>query len=394
MTEIEVPVRAEPVEEAAEAGEERVTPLELFLDLVFVLAITQVTGYVAADPTWARLFEGLAILTVVWWVWSAYAWLGNTAQSDEGLVRVVLLAAAAGMLAASLAVPHAFGDDGVLFGVAILCVRAVHIVAYALLARSRGDRQLGTVVLRLAQPIVPASLLLVLAGFLDGPAQAACWTAAIAIDFGGMALRGTEGWRVRPRHFTERHGLIIIIALGESVVSLGVGVSGAALTAGVVAGALLGMAVVAALWWAYFDVVAIVAERRLRAAPPRMQVVMARDSFTYMHLPMVAGIVVFAVGAKKTLAHPGVDLGTVSAVALCGGVALYLFTLSSFKRRNIGSFNYPRLVATAVLVALAPIATALPALLSLGLVALIGSGTIAYEVVRYAEARDRIRHAS
>jgi low temperature requirement protein LtrA len=250
------------------------------------------------------------------------------------------------------------------------------------------------VVLRLAQPIVPASLLLVLAGFLDGPAQAACWTAAIAIDFGGMALRGTEGWRVRPRHFTERHGLIIIIALGESVVSLGVGVSGAALTAGVVAGALLGMAVVAALWWAYFDVVAIVAERRLRAAPPRMQVVMARDSFTYMHLPMVAGIVVFAVGAKKTLAHPGVDLGTVSAVALCGGVALYLFTLSSFKRRNIGSFNYPRLVATAVLVALAPIATALPALLSLGLVALIGSGTIAYEVVRYAEARDRIRHAS
>jgi low temperature requirement protein LtrA len=394
MTEIEVPVRAEPVEEAAEAGEERVTPLELFLDLVFVLAITQVTGYVAADPTWARLFEGLAILTVVWWVWSAYAWLGNTAQSDEGLVRVVLLAAAAGMLVASLAVPHAFGDDGVLFGVAILCVRAVHIVAYALLARSRGDRQLGTVVLRLAQPIVPASLLLVLAGFLDGPAQAACWTAAIAIDFGGMALRGTEGWRVRPRHFTERHGLIIIIALGESVVSLGVGVSGAALTAGVVAGALLGMAVVAALWWAYFDVVAIVAERRLRAAPPRMQVVMARDSFTYMHLPMVAGIVVFAVGAKKTLAHPGVDLGTVSAVALCGGVALYLFTLSSFKRRNIGSFNYPRLVATAVLVALAPIATALPALLSLGLVALIGSGTIAYEVVRYAEARDRIRHAS
>jgi low temperature requirement protein LtrA len=394
MTEIEVPVRAEPVEEAAEAGEERVTPLELFLDLVFVLAITQVTGYVAADPTWARLFEGLAILTVVWWVWSAYAWLGNTAQSDEGLVRVVLLAAAAGMLVASLAVPHAFGDDGVLFGVAILCVRAVHIVAYALLARSRGDRQLGTVVLRLAQPIVPASLLLVLAGFLDGPAQAACWTAAIAIDFGGMALRGTEGWRVRPRHFTERHGLIIIIALGESVVSLGVGVSGAALTAGVVAGALLGMAVVAALWWAYFDVVAIVAERRLRAAPPRMQVVMARDSFTYMHLPMVAGIVVFAVGAKKTLAHPGVDLGTVSAVALCGGVALYLFTLSSFKRRNIGSFNYPRLVATAVLVALAPIATALPALLSLGLVALIGSGTIAYEVVRYAEARDRIRHPS
>ena len=394
MSQTEVPVLVEPIGEPPAGREQRVTPLELFLDLVFVLAITQVTGYVASDPTWSRLFEGLAILAVVWWVWSAYAWLGNTAGNDEGLVRVVLLAAAAGMLVASLAVPHAFGADGLLFGISILVVRLVHLGAYGLLARSRGDGELGVAVFRLAQSIVPSALLLVVAGALDGPAQALCWIAALTTDYGGMALRGTQGWRVQPGHFAERHALIIIIALGESVVSLGVGAAGLASTAAVVIGALFGMAVIAALWWAYFDVVAIVAERRLRAASPSEQVTIARDSFTYMHLPMVAGIVVFAVGAKKTLAHPGLELNTVSAAALCGGVAMYFLALGAFKRRNIGSFNYPRLIAAAILIALVPVATAVPALLALGLVAAIATGMIGYEVVRYSAARDRIRHAA
>jgi low temperature requirement protein LtrA len=199
---------------------------------------------------------------------------------------------------------------------------------------------------------------------------------------------------VEPGHFSERHGLIIIIALGESVVSLGVGTAGLTVTAGVVVGALFGIGVVAAMWWAYFDVVALVAERRLRGAPHREQVLIARDSYTFLHLPMVVGIVIFAVGVKKTLADPGGELAAVPAVALCGGFALYLLALSTLKRRNIGSFNYPRLVATAVLAGLTPLATALPALLSLGLVAALGACLIGYEVTRYAEARDRIRHAS
>jgi low temperature requirement protein LtrA len=206
-------------------------------------------------------------------------------------------------------------------------------------------------------------------------------------------VRGTRGWTVQAGHFAERHGLIIIIALGESVVSLGVASTGIDLTAGVVTASLLGIAVVGAMWWAYFDVVALVAERRLRGAPPEERVRMARDSYTYMHLPMVAGIVVFAVGVKVTLTHTSGDLDTVPAVALCGGVALYLFTLSAFKRRNIGSWNYPRLVATALLIGLVPLATVLPALLSLALVALLMVALIGYEVARYAAARDRIRHA-
>jgi low temperature requirement protein LtrA len=233
----------------------------------------------------------------------------------------------------------------------------------------------------------------VLGGALDGTPRALCWIAALAVDYGGLALRGVEGWRVQPSHFAERHGLIIIIALGESIVSLGLGAGGLNLDARVVTGALLGVAISAALWWAYFDVVAIVAERRLRESPHADQVRIARDSYTYLHLPMVAGIVVFAVGAKRTLEVSG-ELPAVPAWALCAGVALYLVALSAFKRRNVGSWNQPRLVAAATLVALAPLATTLPALLSLTLVALIACALIAYEVTAYSEARERIRHAA
>ncbi|MGZ4203586.1 MAG: low temperature requirement protein A, partial [Thermoleophilaceae bacterium] len=238
-----------------------------------------------------------------------------------------------------------------------------------------------------------AAALLVAAGLVDGLPRAACWVLALTIDYGGLAVRGVEGWRVEPGHFAERHGLIIIIALGESVVSIGVGTVGIDVTAGVVIAALLGMVVIGAMWWAYFDVVAIVAERRLRRAPREERNRIARDSYTYLHLPMVMGIVVFSIGVKETLAHPTSDLDSLRAFALCAGVALYLLALSAFKRRNIGSFNYPRLVAAAVLAALVPLAGAVPALLALGLVSAVTACLIAYEVTRYAEARDRIRHS-
>jgi low temperature requirement protein LtrA len=371
--------------------EQRVTPLELFFDLVFVFAITQVSGFVSADPTWTRLIEGLAILAALWWAWVSYAWLGNTAGSDEGAIRVVLLAAMAAMLIVSLAVPGAFADNGLIFGVAYLAVRLLHLGAYVLL--SREDPELRGAVGRLATSAIPGALLLVVAGALDGTPRALCWAAALTIDYGGLALQGVEGWRVHAGHFTERHGLIIIIALGESIVSLGLGAGHLSLDARVVTGALLGIAVAAALWWAYFDVVAIVAENRLRDAPYARQIRIARDSYTYLHLPMVAGIVVFAIGVKRTLEQSG-HLRVVPAVALCAGAALYLVALSAFKRRNVGSWNQPRLVAAAMLVALAPIATAVPALVSLAVVAAIACTLIAYEVTAYSEARERIRRAA
>jgi low temperature requirement protein LtrA len=306
-------------------------------------------------------------------------------------MRVVLLAAMAPLLVASLAVPHAFGKDALAFGVAYFLVRTLHLVEYALLAR--GNPELQAAVVRLSRTILPAAGLLVLAGLLPESLRAFCWAAALAIDYGGLLLSSTEGWRVEPAHFAERHGLIIIIALGESIVALGVGASALALSAGVITAVVLGLAVAACLWWAYFDVVATVAERKLSEAGPVERARIARDSYSYLHLPMVAGIVVFAFAVKETLGDVHAHLASVPAAALCGGVALYLLALSTFKRRNVGSFNYPRLVASATLVALAPAATALPALLSLALVAVVACMLITYEVFRYAEARERIRHA-
>jgi low temperature requirement protein LtrA len=378
--------------EAPEGRWQRMTPLELFFDLVFVFAITQVTGFVSGAPSWTRLLEGLAILAVLWFAWSGYAWLGNTANTDEGLVRVILFAAMGAMLVASLAVPHAFGSEALLFGVAYFVVRLLHIGCYAAVARAQNDPTLARVVARLASTILPAAALLVLAGALSGTARGLCWVAALLVDYGGIVARGVEGWRIEPGHFAERHSAILIIALGESIVSLGVAARGDQLGAGIIVGSLLGLATAAALWWAYFDIVAIVSERRLRTAERREQVLIARDSYSYLHFPIVGGIIIFAIGVKETLADYAGHLHPVVATAMCGGLALYLLALSALKRRNIGSWNRPRLAVAAILAAYIPVVTRLPSLASLGLVTATTCGLIAYEYVRYAEARDRIRH--
>jgi low temperature requirement protein LtrA len=370
--------------------EQRVSPLELFFDLVFVFAITQVTGFLSHDPSWTGLVEAVALLGVLWWAWSCYAWLENTAGSDEGAVRIVMLSAMAAMLIVSLAVPGAFAEDAAVFGVAYFVVRALHVGMYWVI--SAEDAELRQLTWRLAASMLPAAALLVLAGFLHGAPRAVAWVLALVVDYGGLALAGTAGWRVQPGHFAERHGAFIIIALGESIVAVGVGAGGLSLDAGIIVGALLGVAVAGALWWAYFDVVAAVGERQLTLADGLRRARLARDSYTYLHLPMVAGIVLLALGMKKTLAHVDHELAVVPAVCLCGGGALYLLALSAFKRRNVGSWNRPRLVAAALLAALVPLATGVPALAALTLVAAVTVALIAVEVVLYAEARRRIRH--
>jgi len=374
-----------------EGVDERITPLELFFDLIFVFALTQVTGLITDDPTWAGLVKGMLVISVLWWAWAAYAWLTNTINPDEGAVRLVLFGAMAAMLVASLAVPDVFGDDAFLFACAYAIVRIAHLALYAV--AGRGDRDLLAAIGRLGAGSLMSVPLLFVASALDGPAQSALWALAVLLDLTGAWIGGGHGWRLEAGHFAERHALIIIIAIGESIVAVGVGAT-TELGAGVIAAAILGLAVVAALWWAYFDVVAIVAERRLREATGSAQLTMARDSYTYLHLPMVAGIVLFAVGVKKSLIDVGEPLATVPAVALCGGVALYLVAHILFRLRNVHSLNRQRLVVSALLLALVPVAVEIPALVSLALVASLCVGLIAYEAVRFAEARDRIRHAA
>jgi len=215
--------------------------------------------------------------------------------------------------------------------------------------------------------------------------------AALAIDYLGVLVGHMRGWRVSPEHFVERHGLIVIIALGESIVAIGVGAAGLPLDAGLIAAALLGIAVAASLWWSYFDWVAFVAQARLAEARGAERARLARDLYSYLHLPMVAGIVLFALGLKTTLADVDGSLPTIPALGLCGGVSLYLLAHVALRLRIGGGLGHGRPVATILLLGLLPLARAVPALAALGLVAAVCAALIAYEALRYPYARAWIR---
>ncbi len=372
----------------AERGR-RVTPLELFFDLVFVFAITQVTSLLSHDPTWGGLLRGLLLLGTLWWAWSAYAWLTNTLDPEEGAIRLAVLAAVAAMLVVSLAAPGAFGADGVIFGVAYLVVRALHLVLFAF--AGRGDRDLLRAVVRIVPGAILGAALLVVAGFLNGSTQLALWGAAVAVNYLGALLGHMRGWRVSPEHFVERFGLIVIIALGESIVAIGVGAAGIPLDAGVIAAALLGIAVAACLWWSYFDWVVFVAQARLAEARGARRAALARDAYSYLHLPMVAGIVLFAFGLKTTLPDVTRSLPTVPALGLVGGIALYLLAHVALRLRIGGGLGRGRPIASVLLLGLLPVAREVWALAALGIVAAVCASLIGYEALRHREARAWIR---
>jgi low temperature requirement protein LtrA len=371
-------------------GEERVTPLELFFDLVFVLSFTQVTFTMAHDPSWEGLGEGMLILAAVWWAWAAYGWLTNTIDPDQNLNRLCMFAAMAAMLVVSLSIPQAFGDRGLLFGCSYFFVRAMHLVLYVTNTKRDDDTDNLQAIMKLAPGLLLGSALLIVAGALDGGARTSVWIIAILIDWSTPLLFGSEGFRLHPGHFAERYGLIIIIALGESVLAIGAAAE-ISLSTGEVVAALLGITAVVALWWAYFDIVAIVAERRLKEAPPGEQAPLARDSYSYLHFPMIAGIVLLALGLKRTLADTGEPLDTVPAIALCGGPALYMIGHIAFRFRNVGTLNKHRTVATVALLALIPLALSADALGALTAVSVLLAGLIAYEAIRFREARARVR---
>jgi len=294
------------------------------------------------------------------------------------------------MLVVGLAAPAAFGEYALLFGAAYFAVRLLHVLLY--LFTTRADTVLFRAVLRLTPGMLAAAALILVAGFVSpGPVRAALWALAIIVDFGTPLVVGTSGWKVDSDHFAERHGLIIIIALGESVVALGVSAAGETLSAGVVTAAALGVAVVGAMWWLYFDVVALVAARKFASLSGRVQANMARDSYSYIHLFMVFGIVLVALGLKKTLLDIDAPLKTVVSVALFGGMALYLLAHVAFRLRNIGTLNVQRLVVSVLLIALIPVGVLLPSLASLVLLAVVLTALVTYEAIRFREMRHRIR---
>jgi low temperature requirement protein LtrA len=369
---------------------ERVMPLELFFDLVFVLALTQCTTLMSDNPTWEGLAQGLLVLALLWWSWVGYSWSTSVLDPEEGAVRIVVFVVMAAFLIAALCIPSVFDDLALEFALAYAAVRAAQI-ALMLLA-SRDDPALRRSTLGLAVGTGVGIALLIGGSFLDGAGLAAVWTVALVLDMAEPYLFGDEGWRLVPGHFAERHGLIIIIALGESIVAIGVG-AGGVLTWGIAAAAALGIALAAAMWWLYFDVVALVSARRLaRATVGREQNALARDSYSYIHFLMVAGIVLAALGLKKTLGHVEDPLETVPAFALLGGLAIYLLGLVAFRYRHVHTINRRRLGLAALLLVLIPAALELPALAILAIVGVLLWALIVSETRGYGEDRARVRH--
>ncbi|MGH9214528.1 MAG: low temperature requirement protein A [Acidimicrobiales bacterium] len=346
--------------------EPRVSTFELFFDLVFVFAFTRITESIAEDTTWRGMGRGVLIFAMLWWAWGAYAWLTNSVRTDDGPSRIVLSASMGAVLVVAIAVPDAFGDSGPAFAFGYLVVILLHGVLFSLAADSPTDAARG--IRRLAPTNLGSAALLVGAAFTDDALQTTLWIVAVGVTFAGPFLTGVADFTVRPAHFVERHGLIVIVALGESIVAVGAAESHE-VDAALAVSALVAMALISGLWWAYFDGESAGAEHALHATDGADRSRMARDIYSYLHIPLVLGVVLAALGIKKTLQHSDEDLATVAAVALGGGVALFYAALAGIRLRRRSRAGSARLAAVVAATALIPVATQAPAIVSLTILA-------------------------
>ena len=332
----------------------------------------------------------MLVLAALWWAWTAYAWLTNVFDPEDGVIGAALLVALIAMFLAALGVPGAFDDDGVLFGAAFLVVCAMHVVVYAL--GGQGNPDLRRAVLRLAPWTMLGATLILVAGFTDG-ARLWLWLAALAIAYVGGLLSGAAGWHLHPSHFAERYGLVLIIALGEAFISIGIGVRGLVIGTGEVAAAILGLLIATGFWLAYFDFFAIRGERIVRDREGTERFALARDLYVFAHFPMIVGIVFFAFAVKTIVGHVDEQLDWVTSFALCGGCALYLLTYSAIRIRLERRLRVStgRFVAAIALLLVLPLATAVPALVALAIVTVVWVGLHAYELVWWRQARAETR---
>jgi low temperature requirement protein LtrA len=368
------------------------TTFELFFDLVYVFAMTQVTGYMLHAHDALGVLQGMILLALLWWTWCAYAWLGNQARADTGIVRAAMAVAMAALFVVALTIPEAWDDaEGGLNGPlvlvgAYLIVRCVHLSVYTLAAR--GDRGLRRQLAISWGPTLGGAVLLVAGVLVGGQLQTLLFAGALVVDWGGIYFTSRGGnWRIHSSaHWTERHGLFVMLAIGESVVAIGVGAAGQPISAPLLAAGVLGVLAALCLWWLYFDVVSGAAEHRLHEEQGQARVQMAIDAYTYGHFPIVAGIVVGAVGVEGVLAHAGdgKPLGLFYAAALYGGFTLYLAGHVLFKQRMYASLSVPRLVTVGVLLLALPAAAFLPPLVGLAALVLLLGALIGVETSLYA----------
>ncbi len=381
-----------------------VTPLELFFDLVFVFGLTQVTAFMADELSWHGIFRGVLVTMLLWWAWTAYAWLANVVSAEERPLKLAILAGMSAMFVLALCIPEAFDDaPGGLRGPVVLAVcylvfRLMHLLMFLII--SREDAGLRSQVFRFAPSVVASSVVLLVASQFEGWLQTGLWVLALVADYVGTALAGFSGWRLpAPGHFSERHGLIIIVALGESIVAIGVGVAQEPISWVIILASVLGLVLASAMWWAYFDVSALLGEHALASEPAETRARLARNAYSFAHLPLAVGILLVAFGLKEVLLyvsdsshHSLTDpLPSVALAALVGGVIIYLLGHVIFKWLTVHTISIVRLAAAAALLLAIPLIAALPALAQLAVVAILVTCAVVVESVVFAESRRKIR---
>jgi low temperature requirement protein LtrA len=372
----------------------RPTTFEVFFDLVFVFALTQITSFMAQSPTPLALTRGLLLLLLLWVSWTTYTWLTNQTRADLGLIRDGMTVAMAAFFVAALVIPDAWRpgvaavDAALILAVAYIVVRAVLLALYFYTVSE--DRHLRTTLRLYAIPTMVAWVPLVLGAVFGGTVQTVLWAAALFIDFsGGLVAARLSGWRLRSvGHFTERHGLVLIIALGESFVSVGIGARPAVTHWPVMVAALLGFTTAVCLWRLYFESVAPAARRALARRHNVQRASIAGNAYSRAHFLLIAGVIYLALGIEQVLGHlahhrPGNFVGApsdwTSTVALYGGAVLYLTGRIVFLRLTTRHIPPAQIVAVGVALLLLPAARFLPALAALGLLAAFLVALVWYE---------------
>ncbi|MFG1954122.1 low temperature requirement protein A [Micromonospora sp. NPDC048830] len=393
--------------------------VEVFVDLAFAFAFIQVTALMSDDFTSHGMLNAMLVLTLLWWTWSVYAWLGNNLQARTGLIRIALLAVAMITFVMAVVARQAFTDlpGAAISGplVFVACFVVIRLVHLALRWHAVPGTRPHTALL-VAAPVFIASILLFAAaivpqrlfhdpGMVKG-SQTGLWVLAIGIDYGHSLLMRSWGWHVvSARHWAERHGLIVLVAFGESLIAVGLTSSRVPMSGPLVAATAFAVVIAAALAWTYFDVVAIAAEHTLILKPVQRRLAAARDAYTYLHLPMIAGIMLLALGLAKVVAiiqhnelhRASVPLAGLGLYALYGGVSLFLLSHVGFQLRITRLFRrtiWPRLIAAALLAGIIPIANRFPAVAALGLLAAICVGLVITEVILAGGQRKELREAA
>jgi low temperature requirement protein LtrA len=366
--------------ESRETNGRPVGNLELFFDLTFVYAMSQVTHLMLSDISWQGFGRGVLALLALWWAWVCYAWLTNTFETAQVIRTTLIIVAMAAMLIAVIALPTAFTTGALVFGLALLAVRLINAGMF-IASSSQGEAELASAIRRLMPGLLVGPVLIVAAAFVASPYRELLWVAAAAIDFGSPLIARISELRVVPSYFVARHGSVIIIALGETIVELGAGATEDLHHPRVLGAVVLGVLISATLWWTYFGLTAG-AELRMQRTSAVDRPRLARDAYSYLHLPLVAGIIFFAVGARVSIEHIGEPLAPLPALALTGGVALFYASEVAYRWRDHHQLVVDRLLAAAACLLTFPVATSVPAVLSLTILTAIGVVRLAWELWR------------